>query len=74
MDANVRHMQVQQITKFDGRGNPEKHVQYSYFLGANGPFTDDYKDGEDSPDVVNAGVAARVAKLQAVGALPTPGV
>lgn len=73
MDPNVRHMQVQEVTRFDGRGNPVKKVQYSYLLGSNGPFTDEFAEHADTPEAVNAAIAARVAKLQAVGALPAPG-
>jgi hypothetical protein len=73
MDANLKHVQVQEVTRFDGRGNPIKKTQYSYFLGNNGPFTDEFVEGADTTDAFNAAVAARVTKLQAVGALPTAG-
>ena len=73
MDPNVRHMQIQEVTRFDARGNPVKKIQYSYLLGVNGPFTDEFVDGQNSLEAVNAAIAARVAHLQAVGALPAPG-
>jgi hypothetical protein len=71
MDANVNHLQVSTQTTFDPRGAATKRVDYSYFLGTHGPFTDSFAEGQDTTDAVNAAISARVAKLQALGALPT---
>jgi len=65
-------MQVTTATRFDARGTPVTKAVYSYFLGANGPFTDEFIEGQDTPEAVNAAIAARVAKLIAVGALAAP--
>jgi hypothetical protein len=63
-------MQVSTATRFDPRGNSYTVTQYSYFLGANGPFTEELAGTENTPEKVSELIAARVAHLQAVGALP----
>jgi hypothetical protein len=63
-------MQVTTATRFDPRGNPYTVTLYSYFLGTNGPFTEELAGAENTPEKVSELIAARVAHLQAVGALP----
>jgi len=71
MDSDlIQHLQVTTNTRFDPRGNPISVRQYSYFVGQNGPFTDTYEEGKDSPDIVKVGFQARIDHLRAVGAIP----
>lgn len=70
LNQNVQHMQVTTQTRFDPRGNPYAITQYSFFLGQNGPFTLEYKRGEDTEQKVTADIQALCSKLVMVGALP----
>lgn len=71
MNDLIQHMQVTVSTNFDPRGNPKPTVQYSYFIGQHGPFVDRFDEGKDTVEAVAAAMDARIAKLRAVGALPS---
>jgi hypothetical protein len=69
MDGQVTHLQITSSGRFDLRGNPYPIMQYSYFIGAHGPFVDEYKLGDDTPEAVKAGFQKRIDHLTAIGAI-----
>jgi hypothetical protein len=70
MNDLIKYLHVTSQTRFDARGNPNAVTQYSYYILNHGPFSDEYTEGKDTPEAVNAGFTARIDKLRAVGALP----
>ena len=68
MDYTISHLQVSTQPNFDRRGNVSTGVQYSYFIGAHGPFVDSFKEGEDTGEAVRAAQQKRIEHLRAVGA------
>jgi len=70
MNPLVQHLQVTNQFRFDPRGNPYPVIQYSYFIGQHGPFTDSFPRGEDTLAAVQAAMQVNIDKLNALGALP----
>jgi hypothetical protein len=66
----IKHLQVSTTTVFEQGGGTASQTSYAYYVLNHGPFVDKYKEGLDTPDVVNAGFQKRIDQLRAVGALP----
>lgn len=66
----IQHLQVTTQTRFDRRGTPHPVMQYSYFVDDHGPFLDEFQQGEDTPEAVQAAMQKRIKHLKDVGALP----
>jgi hypothetical protein len=66
----VQHLLVTTTANFGPRGNPVEVVQYSYYIGDHGPFTDQFPKGTDTVDAVTAKMQENIDKLVAVGAIP----
>jgi hypothetical protein len=69
MDQLIKHLLVSTTANFDARGNTAPVTQYSYYVGAHGPFSDRFPEGQDTAEAVNAAMQARIDKLRAVGAI-----
>jgi hypothetical protein len=70
MDALIQHLQVTTTPVFDVRGRVKQSVQYSYYVGDHGPFTDVFPVGEDTRGAVLGAMDARIQHLRDVGAIP----
>jgi hypothetical protein len=69
MDPLVQGLTASGTVKVDATGRIFPAVKYTYFVGANGPFTETYFQGQDTPDKVTADIQARVNALRALGAV-----
>jgi hypothetical protein len=70
MDECIKHLQVSTTAQFSPRGDPTPAVQYSYYIGTHGPFTDVFAQGADTVEAVRMAMQARIDKLRQLGALP----
>jgi hypothetical protein len=73
LDKTVRSLLVSTQQRADQRGNFKAVTVYSFFLGANGPFTLEYPAGADTEAKVQADVLELCTKLRAMGALDYAG-
>jgi hypothetical protein len=69
MDSSVKGLTASGTVKADATGRIFPAVKYTYFVGANGPFTEVYFAGQDTAERVTADVQARVNQLRALGAV-----
>jgi hypothetical protein len=61
---------VTEQTRFDLQGNPYKVNLYTFFVGKHGPFSFEYKCGEETQATVEARIMAKVNELRNLGVLP----
>jgi hypothetical protein len=69
MDASVKGLTASGTVKADATGRIFPAVKYTYFVGSNGPFTETYFQGQDTPEKVTADIQARVNALRSLGAV-----
>jgi hypothetical protein len=69
MEPCVRGLTAAGTVKADATGRIFPAVKYTYFVGANGPFTETYFQGQDTPGRVEADIQQRVNNLRALGAV-----
>jgi hypothetical protein len=65
----IQHLLVTSTANFGPRGNPKPVVQYSYYVGEHGPFTDQFDKGTDTVEAVQKAMQANIDKLVALGAV-----
>lgn len=70
VDPATEHLTVTTNTRFPKTGKAVSVKTYSFYLGDNGPFKLEYTAGQDTPEKIEADIAAEAAKLRALGALP----
>jgi hypothetical protein len=70
MNPLIMHLLVTSTAAFTPRGGVVPSVQYSYYVGQHGPFTDVFEKGKDTLDAVRAAMQINIDKLAAVGAIP----
>lgn len=69
-DELIRNLRVTEQTVFEpGTGTVVTKRLYSFSVGTNGPFTLEFRKGEDVPERVRAAMDKVVADLRAVGAI-----
>ena len=71
MNPLIRELHVTSTADFGKRGNVIPSVQYSYFVGEHGPFTDTFPKGQDTLAAVQAAMQVNIDKLAALGAIPS---
>ena len=70
VDKELHDLKVEQRARLDLHGDPYKVNVYTYYLGANGPFSFELPSDEAEPEKVEAKIAEQCAHLRAIGALP----
>jgi hypothetical protein len=58
--------QVQTLNRFNRAGTTDKVTQVTFFVGAFGPFHNDFAAGQDTPALINAYVDAKAAELRQI--------
>jgi len=73
-DELIRNLRVTEQTVFEaGSGTVVTKRLYSFNVAQHGPFTLEFRKGEDVPERVRAAMDKQVADLRALGAIPAAG-
>lgn len=68
--TEVNNVTVKDSLEFDTRGNPVKYQQYTFYIGAHGPFTEKFYAGEQDNPAIERRINDRVKQLRELGVLP----
>lgn len=68
--SEVQDITVKDAIEFDRQGNAVKYQQYTFFIGAHGPFTEKFYAGEQFADAIERRINDRVEQLRSLGVIP----
>lgn len=69
LDPRVHDMTIAQTARFSLSGQATPITRVTYFIGAYGPFSDDYPTPQYSAAAVKAGVQRHIDVLEELGTL-----
>lgn len=69
LPPEVNNVAVKQGTEFDRQNNASSYLQYTFYIGNHGPFTEKFYAGEQDTPSVERRINADVQRLREQGLL-----
>jgi hypothetical protein len=70
LPSEVNVTRIRDSSEFDAQGTVAKYVEYTFYIGNHGPFTEKFYAGEQDTPAIERRINDRVAQLRELGVLP----